>query len=59
MVRVWKSVMGQNYSAEGIVTAVQKGWHGELLIFVDGDWYEADNDLENRCTVLKRAPERG
>lgn len=51
--------MGQNYSAEGIVTAVQKGWHGELLIFVDGDWYEADNDLENRCTVLKRAPERG
>lgn len=59
-VRVWKSVMGREYCAEGSVEELrrEKGDPGlymrnQYLVYVEGDWWIADNDLENRCEIVQ------
>ena len=51
-VRVSKSVLGTPYWAEGPIQNAQVDRFGRLLVEVDGDWWLAENDLENAIELL-------
>ena len=56
VVRVGKSVLGQDYHAEGPVTAIQHR-QDELLVQVQSDWWLATNDAENSFKItVSRQP---
>lgn len=58
-VRVWKSVMGHDYSAQGLVERLQRDRsYGAYLMLVGGDWWVAANDAENGYEIIQSADAR-
>ena len=53
-VRVSKSVMGHEYSADGIVKRIRHDQvYRTYMMYISGDWWLAVNDAENRYEVMQ------
>jgi hypothetical protein len=51
-VSVWKSVLGRGYRAEGIVERLQRERTGQIVMYVQDDWWVCENDIENGFEVI-------
>ena len=52
MVRVWKCILGTEYSSVGLVSKMRTDELGQELIYVDADWWVNANGLEDVCELI-------